>query len=88
MPFKKRLKLLAIAVPLMFAGHVVSVICLSRATHCLQETPGTFSCLWTLRFFYSSGQFFAGIFWILLTWRFWFTEFIAPRGPRPDTERE
>ena len=71
-PFKDRLQLLALSVPLMFLGHVGSLVALTRTTHCLTEAPGTYSCLIVLRFAYSSGQLLAGTFWVLLTWRYWF----------------
>ena len=86
-PIKTRFKLLAIAIPLLFVSHVLSVVLLTRTTYCLKAAPGTFSCLWVLRFAYSSGQFFAGIFWLLMTWRYWFSGPLAPEGSGPNTER-
>jgi hypothetical protein len=86
-PIKTRFKLLAIAIPLLFASHVVSVVLLMRTTFCLKYTPGTFACLWALRFAYSSGQFFAGIFWLMMTWRYWFSGPLATRGAGPKAER-
>jgi hypothetical protein len=71
-PFVARLRLLAIAVPLMFVGHLLSLIILTRATYCLMQTPGTYSCLFALRVAYSSGQLVSGVLWVLLTWRHWF----------------
>jgi hypothetical protein len=85
-PIKTRFKLLAIAIPLLFASHLLSVVLLMRTTFCLNQTPGTFSCLWALRFAYSSGQFFAGIFWVFMTWRYWFSGLLAVRRAGPNTE--
>ena len=81
-PFLSRLRMLGIAIPLMFAGHIVSLIALTRTTYCLAEVPGTYSCLLILRMAYSSGQLLAGAFWVLLTWRYWF-----PGTPSPGDER-
>lgn len=85
-PFKTRLRLLAISLPLMFIGHVLSVIILMRTTHCLIQAPGTFTCLWFMRLAYSSGQLLAGTFWVVLTWRYWFPDSLARAFRRPDTE--
>ncbi len=71
-PWRKRLGWLALGLPLAFISHVLSAILLTRGTHCLQQAPGTFSCLWALRVAYTSGQLFAAAFWIPLTWRHWF----------------
>jgi len=87
-PIKTRFKLLAIAIPLLFLSHVVSVVTLMRTTYCLKVSPGNFPCLWALRFAYSSGQFFAGIFWLLMTWRHWFSGPLALLGTKPKPERE
>ena len=86
-PILARLRMLAYALPLIFAGHVLSLVLLTRATYCLQENPGNFSCLLALRFTYSSGQLFAGIFWVLLTWRYWFSALVASPHGEPDTGR-
>jgi hypothetical protein len=77
-PFLARLRMLAISIPLMYLSHVFSLICLTRTTMCLLDAPGTFSCLWLLRFTYSSGQMFAGVFWVLLTWRHWYAALMPP----------
>ena len=84
-PFLVRLRMLGLALPLLFLGHVVSVIGLTRGVQCLREAPGTFHCLWMLRVVYSSGQLVAAGLWVLLTWRYWFaspSKELA-RAPKP-----
>jgi hypothetical protein len=73
-PWRRRLRLLAWGVPLIFLGHVIALVLTTRGVHCLQEQPGTFVCLWALRISYASGQMFAATFWVLLTWRYWSEE--------------
>jgi hypothetical protein len=80
-PFLTRLRLLGIAAPLIFAGHVASLILTTRGIYCLQEAPGTF---W-LRIAYTSGQLFAATLWVLLTWRYWFVKSVPAKGPRSET---
>jgi len=80
-PIRSRLILLAIALPLLFASHVLSLIVTLRGVYCLWKVPGTFHCLWALRVAYTSGQVFAATFWILGTWRYWFTDERRP-GPK------
>jgi len=85
-PFRSRLLLLAIALPLIFASHVTSLIVTVRGVYCLQEAPGTFHCLWGLRLAYTSGQLFAATFWILLTWRYWFVGLTPKATAKPSVE--
>jgi hypothetical protein len=70
-PLKERLRSVAIALPVLFAMNVLSIVGLTRGVHCLQEAPGAFHCLWLLRLVYSSGQLLAAVLWVLLTWRRW-----------------
>lgn len=72
-PVRVRLRLVGIALPLAYAGHVLSVIVLMWGTECLRQVPGTFSCLCALRAAYLSGQLVAATLWVLLTWRYWFS---------------
>ena len=73
-PWRTRWRFLAYAVPLIYLGHVISLVILTRGVYCLQLKPGTFICLWGLRVAYTSGQLFAATLWVMLTWRYWFTE--------------
>jgi hypothetical protein len=78
-PIPTRLKMLGIALPLLFLTQVASVTLLVWGTQCLREAPGTFYCLWILRVVYTSGQISAAVLWALLTWRFWFPGPVAPK---------
>jgi hypothetical protein len=79
-PWRTRWRLLAIALPLIYLGHVISLVILTRGVYCLQERPGTFICLWGLRVAYTSGQLFAATLWVLLTWHHWFS--VATEGEK------
>jgi len=70
-PIPTRLRWLAIALPLIFIVHVLSIAGLTRGVYCLKMAPGTFYCLWMLRIVYVSGQIFAALLWALLSWRYW-----------------
>ena len=73
-PVPDRLRMLGLALPLVFLVHVLSIIGLTRGVQCLQQAPGTFHCLWMLRLVSSSGQLFAAALWLLFTWRYWLSE--------------
>ena len=70
-PVGTRFRLLGLALMLMVVIHVLSIIGVMRGVQCLRESPGTFHCLWMLRLVYSSGQLFAAVLWVVLTWRYW-----------------
>jgi len=84
-PLSTRLRLLAIALPVAFLAHVLSVVVLVRGTFSLRETPGAFLWLIAMRAAYMSGQLVAATLWVLLTWRHWFPRDVARRTDSANT---
>ena len=74
-PILTRFRLLGVGLLLVFAGHVLALIVLTRGIYALKQAPGTFYWLWAVRIAYTSGQVVAAMVVVLLTWRFW-----VPRG--------
>ena len=70
-PWKTRFRLLGLGLPLVFLGHVLALIAMSRGIYGLRQAPGTFHWLWILRMAYSSGQIVTATVTVLLTWRYW-----------------
>jgi hypothetical protein len=70
-PIRTRFRLLAVGLPLVFLGHVLALIAMTRGIYALRQAPGTFYWLWILRMAYTSGQVVAATVVVLLTWRYW-----------------
>jgi len=70
-PWPTRLKLLAIAIPLLFLVHSLTIVGVVRAQYCYMIDRKDFWCIWVLRAVNTSGQLFAAALWALLTWRYW-----------------
>ena len=70
-PIRTRFRLLGVGLPLVFVGHVLALIAMTRGIYALREAPGTFYWLWILRMAYTSGQVVAATVVVLLTWRYW-----------------
>jgi hypothetical protein len=70
-PWRDRLRWILIALPVLFASHVVALLVLYRAHLVLREGPSMPN---TVLFGLAarSGQLVAVALWALLTWRFWF----------------
>lgn len=71
-PWRRRFRWLLIATPMIYMGHVLSAVVLTRGQYCLNQDPGNWLCNWTKTFAVTSGQMMAGLLWFGLTWRFWF----------------
>jgi hypothetical protein len=71
-PWPTRFKLLAIAMPLLFIVHSVTIVGVVRAQYCYLVDRNNFWCIWLLRAVNTSGQLFGAGLWALLTWRYWF----------------
>ena len=74
-PWRDRLRLLAIAVPLLYIVHVLTVVGIVRGHYCLllDQLRGRseLSCILMVRVVNTSGQLFGAGLWLLLTWRYW-----------------
>ncbi len=55
-PIRTRFRLLGLGLPLVFLGHVLALIAMTRGIYALRQAPGTFYWLWILRIAYTSGQ--------------------------------
>lgn len=70
-PWRKRFKLLAISLPLIFVAHVVAITGIVRMYYCLTIDPGDKLCMIGARICNTSGQLFGAALWALLTFRYW-----------------
>lgn len=70
--WRVRFRWFLISIPLIYLGHVLAAVVLTRGHYCLTQTPGTLVCAWAKTFAVTSGQMMAGVLWFGLTWRFWF----------------
>ena len=70
-PILTRFRLLCVGLPLVFAGHVLALIVMTRGIFALNQAPGTFYWLWAVRIAYTSGQVVSAMVVVLLTWRYW-----------------
>lgn len=71
-PWPTRFKLLAIAIPLLFVVHSLTMVGVVRAQYCYMIDRRDMLCNWVLRAVNTSGQLFGAALWVLLTWRYWF----------------
>jgi hypothetical protein len=70
--WRRRFRWMLIAIPLIYLGHILAAVILTRAQYCLGQTPDAWFCRWAKSFAVTSGQMMAGFLWFGLTWRFWF----------------
>ena len=70
-PIPARFRLLGLGLLLVFLGHVLALIVMTRGIHALREAPGTLFWLWAVRIAYASGQVVSATVGVLLTWRYW-----------------
>ncbi len=70
-PIRTRFRLLGLGLPLVFLGHVLALIAMTRGIYGLRQAPGTFYWLWLVRIAYTSGQVVSATVGVLLTWRYW-----------------
>lgn len=83
-----RARLMLLAVPLLYAVHVVVLVALLRAKLCLALEPEHLTCTWTLVLTLTSGQTGAVALWALLSWRHWLPAgAIASMATAPEPER-
>ena len=68
LPLRRRLRLLAYAVPLIFVCHVAVEIGLVRVHYCLDVRPAHFLCAWIREHLLIAGQLLAVLQWAALTW--------------------
>ena len=79
-PIRTRFRLLGVGLPLVFVGHVLALIVMTRGIYGLREAPGTFYWLWIVRIAYTSGQVVSATVVVLLTWRYWVPRSSADRN--------
>ena len=70
-PIPARFRLLGVGLLMVFLGHVLALIVMTRGIHALHETPGTLYWLLAVRIAYASGQVVSATVGVLLTWRYW-----------------
>jgi len=70
-PILARFRLLGVGLLLVFLGHVLALIVMTRGIYALRQTPGTLYWLWAVRIAYTSGQVVSATLGVLLTWRYW-----------------
>ncbi len=70
-PILTRFRLLGVGLLLVFLGHVLALIVMTRGIYALKQTPGTLFWLWAVRIAYASGQVVSATVGVLLTWRYW-----------------
>jgi len=86
--WRRRFRWMLIAIPLIYLGHIMAAVILTRAQYCLAQSPDVWVCRWAKSFAVTSGQMMAGFLWFGLTWRFWFEregEDVAQDGRATDT---
>ena len=70
-PWPARFRMLAIAIPVLFLVHVLTVVGIVRSQYCALLDPLNFGCRWLRRVVNTSGQLFGAGLWVVLTWRYW-----------------
>jgi len=70
-PWSTRFRLLAIAIPVLFVVHILTVVGIVRTQYCALLDPFNFGCRWLRRVVSTSGQLFGAGLWVVLTWRYW-----------------
>jgi hypothetical protein len=70
-PWSARFRLLAIAIPILFVVHSLTIVGIVRTQYCVMLDPLAFSCRWSRRVVNTSGQLFGFGLWVVLTWRYW-----------------
>jgi len=68
---KRRIRNLLLALCVLFALHVLTMIALLRSLLCLQESSD-FACFWVHGVALTSGQVMGVAVWALISWTFWF----------------
>lgn len=70
-PWPARFRLLAIAIPVLFIVHSLTIVGIVRTQYCTMMDPFNFGCRWLRRVVNTSGQLFGAGLWAVLTWRYW-----------------
>jgi hypothetical protein len=78
---RARFEMAGLGLAALVAVQALAMVGLVRGYLCLQQTPGSFTCLWLLRLVFVSGQLSAAALWVLLAWRHWLGP-TAVRAPR------
>lgn len=79
-PWPARFRMLAIAIPLLFIVHSLTLVGVVRTQFCSMLDPFNFGCRWLRRVVNTSGQLFGTALWVLLTWRYWVGKKRAPKN--------
>ena len=82
-PWSTRFRLLAIAIPILFVVHSLTIVGICRSQYCAMLDPYNFGCRWVRRVVNTSGQLFGAGLWVVLTWRYWVGKKRVPKGETP-----